>query len=94
MGFEPTIPASERAKSVHALDCSATVTGNFAFTSDNRDSTALQGRKYLLLNMYKIMKKSGHRNRHLFFINAEDVFSLSFFVETHVTNKLYCVYKI
>jgi hypothetical protein len=27
VGFEPTIPASERAKAVHALDSSATVTG-------------------------------------------------------------------
>jgi hypothetical protein len=27
IGFEHTIPASERAKTVHALDCSATVTG-------------------------------------------------------------------
>jgi hypothetical protein len=27
VGFEPTIPASERAKTVHALDCSATVAG-------------------------------------------------------------------
>jgi hypothetical protein len=27
VGFDPTIPASERAKTVHALDCSATVTG-------------------------------------------------------------------
>jgi hypothetical protein len=27
VGFEPTIPASERAKTVHALDHSATVTG-------------------------------------------------------------------
>jgi hypothetical protein len=27
MGFEPTIPGSERAKTVHALDRSATVTG-------------------------------------------------------------------
>jgi hypothetical protein len=26
MGFEPTIPASERAKTVHALDRAATVT--------------------------------------------------------------------
>jgi hypothetical protein len=26
--FEPTIPASKRAKTVHALDHSATVTGN------------------------------------------------------------------
>jgi hypothetical protein len=27
VGFEPTIPASERAKTVHALDRAATVTG-------------------------------------------------------------------
>jgi hypothetical protein len=27
VGFEPTIPASERAKTVHALERSATVTG-------------------------------------------------------------------
>jgi hypothetical protein len=29
VGFEPTIPAFERAKTVHALDCAATVIGNF-----------------------------------------------------------------
>jgi hypothetical protein len=29
MGFEPTIPASERAKTVHTLDSWATVTGKF-----------------------------------------------------------------
>jgi hypothetical protein len=28
VGFEPTISASERVKTVHALDCSATVTGS------------------------------------------------------------------
>jgi hypothetical protein len=28
VGFEPTIPASERAKTVHALNRSATVTGS------------------------------------------------------------------
>jgi hypothetical protein len=27
VGLEPTIPASERAKTVHALDLAATVTG-------------------------------------------------------------------
>jgi hypothetical protein len=27
VGFEPTIPASEQAKTVHVLDRSATVTG-------------------------------------------------------------------
>jgi hypothetical protein len=39
MGFEPTIPASERAKTVHALDCAATVTG----------SAEQQGPKYSFL---------------------------------------------
>jgi Fe-S-cluster-containing dehydrogenase component len=29
VGFEPTIPAAERAQTVHALDGSATVTGIF-----------------------------------------------------------------
>jgi hypothetical protein len=28
VGLEPTIPASERAKTVHALDCSATQAGS------------------------------------------------------------------
>jgi hypothetical protein len=31
VGFEPKVPASERAKAVHALDRSATVTGNEKF---------------------------------------------------------------
>jgi hypothetical protein len=30
VGFEPTIPASEQAKTVHALDRAATVTGNIS----------------------------------------------------------------
>jgi hypothetical protein len=35
VGFEPTIPASERAKTVHALDSSATVTGILRYYSTN-----------------------------------------------------------
>jgi hypothetical protein len=31
MGFEPTIPASERAKIIYALNCSATVIGWFSY---------------------------------------------------------------
>jgi hypothetical protein len=41
MGFEPTIPASERPKTVHALDGSATVTGmkiDYNFKHSNRKS--------------------------------------------------------
>jgi hypothetical protein len=37
VGFEPTIPASERAKTVHALDRSATVTGRPALASRYTD---------------------------------------------------------
>jgi hypothetical protein len=29
MGFEPTIPAFEQAKTVHALDCAVTVISDF-----------------------------------------------------------------
>jgi hypothetical protein len=32
VGFEPTIPASERAKTIHVLDRSATVTDPYRFT--------------------------------------------------------------
>jgi hypothetical protein len=35
VGFEPTIPASKRAKTVHALDLSATVTGS-SVSQDNK----------------------------------------------------------
>jgi hypothetical protein len=35
VGFEPTITASERAKTVHALDRSATVTGNESIAGNN-----------------------------------------------------------
>jgi hypothetical protein len=35
VGFEPTIPASERAKTVHALDRASTVIGMFTDTSSN-----------------------------------------------------------
>jgi hypothetical protein len=35
VGFEPTIPACERAKTVHALDCSAIVTGNKVIKPEN-----------------------------------------------------------
>jgi hypothetical protein len=33
VGFEPTIQASEREKTVHALDRSATVTGKLLYAS-------------------------------------------------------------
>jgi hypothetical protein len=33
LGFEPTVPAPARAKTVHALDLSATVTGSMSYYS-------------------------------------------------------------
>jgi hypothetical protein len=42
VGFEPTIPASERAKTAHALDRSATVTGADTCTSLNSWSHTVQ----------------------------------------------------
>jgi hypothetical protein len=36
VGFEPTIPASERAKRVHALDRSATVTAIILLYQGNK----------------------------------------------------------
>jgi hypothetical protein len=40
VGFEPTIPASERGKTVHALDRSPTVTGlktTYSYFSENEE---------------------------------------------------------
>jgi hypothetical protein len=37
VGFEPKIPASEREKTVHALDRAATVTGTVLYEADNND---------------------------------------------------------
>jgi hypothetical protein len=31
VGFEPTIPTFERAKTLHSLDCKATVIGKYAY---------------------------------------------------------------
>jgi hypothetical protein len=41
MGFEPTIPVFERAKSVHALDREATVIGQNVFTKYKSSVTRL-----------------------------------------------------
>jgi hypothetical protein len=44
VGTEPTVPASERAKTVHALDRSATVTGHYhILPSQIWDSPNLEG---------------------------------------------------
>jgi hypothetical protein len=40
-GLEPMIPASARGKTVHALDRSATVTGNYNIMSTNKHCTNL-----------------------------------------------------
>jgi hypothetical protein len=38
VGFEHTVPASERVKTVHALDRSATVTGIKDVTTENKQN--------------------------------------------------------
>jgi hypothetical protein len=45
-GIRTTIPASERAKTVHALDRSATVTGGFAYL-DKYNWQAVHGIEFL-----------------------------------------------
>jgi hypothetical protein len=42
VGFEPMVPTSERSKTVHALDRSATVTG-FLLTSSTTNLLVLFG---------------------------------------------------
>jgi hypothetical protein len=34
MGFEPTTPVFERAKTVHALDCAASVIGGVLYSAE------------------------------------------------------------
>jgi hypothetical protein len=45
--FEPTIPASEREKTVRALDRSATVTGHFVFSNGKVDIRKIRKIKYM-----------------------------------------------
>jgi hypothetical protein len=42
MGFEHTIPVFERAKTVHALDRAATMTGGFAFLGHRNANNNLE----------------------------------------------------
>jgi hypothetical protein len=42
VGFEPTFPASERVKTVHVLDRSATVTGPVTFNFRNSGASVRQ----------------------------------------------------
>jgi hypothetical protein len=43
VGFEPTIPASKRAKTVHVLDRAATVTGNDTFYASKLRTANVKG---------------------------------------------------
>jgi hypothetical protein len=45
VGFEPTIPAPKRAKTVHALDDSATVTGEWTTVTDLKTHSEGNGGK-------------------------------------------------
>jgi hypothetical protein len=46
VGFEPIIPATERAKTVLALDRSATVTGKVEVTVDKNETKLNSNRKF------------------------------------------------
>jgi hypothetical protein len=69
VGFEPMIPASERAKTVHALDSSATVTGNQSIENKNITCFSIQHQlnlkcKFLrcsnsICNKYLLVKTTG-----------------------------------
>jgi hypothetical protein len=61
VGFEPTIPVFERAKTVHAVDCAATVIGfqsslvvtnNFAEESRSSDTDGTSACLKILLLWY------------------------------------------
>jgi hypothetical protein len=52
VGFEPTIPAYERAKTVHGLDRSATVTGTTNSTVIKFVTQAFMGFLHLLTFFY------------------------------------------
>jgi hypothetical protein len=55
LGFEPTIPASEQAKTVHAFGRSATMTGLDTICCPvNKESNHIPGEERVLLLMYYI----------------------------------------
>jgi hypothetical protein len=64
VGFKPTIPTSERAKKVHALDRSATLTGRRWDSNIKMDHTHSV---YVGLNGIRISVSFGHRNEYLNF---------------------------
>jgi hypothetical protein len=70
VGFEPKIPAFERAKTVHALDCAATVIGLWNVANRNmlylimlQKTCHLSSR--LLLFTHRVIR---HRQRYLRFV--------------------------
>jgi hypothetical protein len=58
VGFEPKIPALERAKTVHALDHAATVTGIFLFAAQPKEFF-LDGLKKLEQRSHKCVQLRG-----------------------------------
>jgi hypothetical protein len=57
VGYEPTTPASERAKTVHALDRSATVSGGilvYRLAKRKQSSTAFQEDNFLSIQTNKL----------------------------------------
>jgi hypothetical protein len=61
VGFEPMIPASDRAKTVHALDRSATVTGILCLPYEIDSYVLVKFWKYLKPQMLNILRYFTHK---------------------------------
>jgi hypothetical protein len=58
VGFEPTIPAFERAKTVHVLDCAATVIGSsYNRLSKHLDPSLKCSKRWLALTRHIVLHK-------------------------------------
>jgi hypothetical protein len=57
VGFKPTIPTSERAKTVHALDRSATVTGMLSLGAYLYLNVTYNCEDRLVIKMYSPKRK-------------------------------------
>jgi hypothetical protein len=86
--FEPTTPASERTKTVHALDRSATVTGDAPVLAINklRNVRKLKGtRRYTGVSTNTRACVSGRRNglvNSLFALSLRNQFSVKIYTAT------------